>query len=210
MDTLKEKLQITSLPLLNEDDLSEKLLELAKMLMNGYCIDNGHFQYQYRPIEIEFYIYDQINHPDRHVYPRNNKHAGDLFFHYSGMDICFESFEGCFGGILIRALERVEKDKDGNTLYFGGPLVCANEVLNTANGKCKVIPITQLDKEAVPFGRRVGIKAKNEEDRYFAKKYRFIREDINEKSIFTRTAYNFAKNIFEPKTSSYKIEEYIG
>ena len=206
METLKEKLRIESLPLLNEDKLYEKLRkDITKMLMNGYCIDNG--QYQYRPIEIEFYIYDENNHPDRHVYPRDKK-AGELFFHYSGMDICFETSlaQGRFGGILIRALERNDKQ------LFGGPLVCVNEVLNTAKEKCEIKSAnTKLDKEPVQFGRRVGIKAfENINDTFYSKEYRFVRADINEKSTFApRTAYNFDKNIFETKKSTYKIEEYI-
>jgi len=203
-----ETLKIDSL--LNEKGLdSGELQKLADTIMKEYCIDNG--LYLYYPIEIEFYIYNKDKHPDRHVYPRIDKHSWDLFFHYSGMDICFESTEGCFGGILIRALERMNK-KDGSKLLFGGPLVCVNEVLNSADGICEVKPTkTKLDKEAVPFGRRVGIKAlKNKEDKYFNKEYRFVREDINEKSTFaSRNAYNFDNNTFETKASSYKIEEYI-
>lgn len=194
----------------------DKLKELAKELMNEYCIYNG--QYHYRPIEIEFYIYDKDKHADEHVYYRNKK-AGELFFHYSGMDICFESSspqpnngnkDVRFGGILIRALERIGSDNQ----LFGGPLVCMCEIINTATEKCKVEkrPISESEKkDIVPFRQRVGIKAKNEEDTF----YRFVRKDIldeleyKRRCFSSRDSFDFKKKTYKQKSSSYKIEEYI-
>ncbi len=198
---------------------TDKLKELAKKLMNEYCIYNG--QYHYRPIEIEFYIYDKDKHADEHVYYRNKK-AGELFFHYSGMDICFESSspqpnngnkDVRFGGILIRALERIESDNQ----LFGGPLVCMCEIINTATEKCKVKkkPISE-SKNIDTFGQRVGIKAKNEKDTFYNKKYRFVRQDIvekvqqkNKKLFSPRDSFDFNNKTCTTKPSSYKIEEYI-
>lgn len=194
---------------------TDKLKELAKKLMNEYCIYNG--QYHYRPIEIEFYIYDKDKHADEHVYYRNKK-AGELFFHYSGMDICFESSspqpnngnkDVRFGGILIRALERIGSDNQ----LFGGPLVCMCEIINTATEKCKVEkrPISESEKkDIVPFGQRVGIKAKNEEDTI----YRFVRKDIldelkyKRRCFSSRDSFDFKKKTYKQKSSSYKIEKY--
>ena len=181
-----------------------KLKELASCIMNNYCIYNG--SYHYRPIEIEFYVYKHGEHEDCHVYPRIKK-AKDIFFHYSGMDICFNTSENkdCFGGILIRALER-EEDKQ----FIGGPLVCVNEVLNTATG-ILVVENKKIKepKNADQFGQRVGINAlKNVEDQFYQKEYRFVREDIKEKKFAQRTIYNFKSNKFEEKPSSYKIEKY--
>ena len=194
---------------------TDKLKELAKKLMNEYCIYNG--QYHYRPIEIEFYIYDKDKHADEHVYYRNKK-AGELFFHYSGMDICFESAspqpnngnkDVRFGGILIRALERIGSDNQ----LFGGPLVCMCEIINTATEKCKVEkrPISESEKkDIVPFGQRVGIKAKNEEDTI----YRFVRKDIldelkyKRRCFSSRDSFDFKKKTYKQKSSSYKIEKY--
>lgn len=194
---------------------ADKLKELAKKLMNEYCIYNG--QYHYRPIEIEFYIYDKDKHADTHVYYRNKK-AGELFFHYSGMDICFESSspqpnngnkDVRFGGILIRALERIGSDNQ----LFGGPLVCMCEIINTATEKCKVEkrPISESEKkDIVPFGQRVGIKEKNKEDTI----YRFVRKDIldelkdKRRCFSSRDSFDFKKKTYKQKSSSYKIEEY--
>ena len=151
---------------------------LAKEIMNKLYIDNG--AYKYFPVEIEFYIYDKKNHADIHVYPREAK-AGDLFFHLSGMDICFESSieQGRFGGILIRALER---EKDGEKTLFGGPLVCKDDVLNTATEKCSVKSCENKHISKEPHtSPRQGIHentSKKIEDDYWNKEYRFIRGDI--------------------------------
>ena len=67
------------------------------------------------------------------TYPRDGYEAGQLFYHLSGIDICFESHyngkSGKFGGILIRSI------KDGD-LIIAGPLNCKDEILNVCkNGK---------------------------------------------------------------------------
>lgn len=216
METLKEKLKIDSL--LKEQNLDNALKELAETLMNDYCVYNGY--HQYRPIEIEFYIYDKKNHPDRNVYLRDKK-AGELFFHYSGMDICFESLlpanpssdeDVRFGGILIRALERDSDDKQ----LFGGPLICVNEVLNNASEMCKIdiirVQKKETKKEAKVFGRRVGI---NGEDNYSKAQYRFVRKDIlerinhsKENPFSRRDYYDLDNYTIKTKPSSYKIIEY--
>ena len=50
------------------------------------------------------------------TYPRNDYQGGQLFYHLSGIDICFDSHyknnEAKFGGILIRAI----KDEKGSIL----------------------------------------------------------------------------------------------
>ena len=198
MKSLKELFNIDSL--LNHPNFNDALKKLAETIMNEYCIDNG--SYHYRPIEIEFYIYDKDRHPDKHVYPRDNKSASDLFFHYSGVDVCFESSleKGHFGGILIRALER-----DSDKQSFGGPLVCVNEILNTAKTKCEVRQLSRPDAEkvhAISFGQRVGI---NGEDLYSKAHYRFIKEGLTEIKM-TRFSYDFDKA--EPKiyTSKYTLK----
>ena len=131
----------------------------AKEIMNKIYIYNG--VYKYHPIEIEFYIYDKAKHPDTHVYPRDRKEAGELFFHLSGMDICFNSSleKGSFGGILIRALKREKEGEE--TKQFGGPLICANEVLNTATERAKAVFFNSCEEKYIAVtkysGKRKGI-----------------------------------------------------
>lgn len=184
MDRLNSLLNIESL--VAKSDIDSELNDIAKILMNEYYISNG--AHLYRPLEIEFYIYlkdisdNEKRHADEHVYPRTAE-AGRIFFHQSGMDICFSSSmkDGYFGGILIRALEREDKE------YFGGPRICAFEVLNSATGMCAVQKCEHDQKLSfdVEAYERVGIREwtdskSNWKDEYYNKKYRFVRKGLTE------------------------------
>lgn len=186
---------------------------LANEIMNKIYIDNGN--YKYHPIEIEFYIYDKENHADIHVYPRDNKEAGELFFHLSGMDICFKSSleEGRFGGILIRALERV---KDGETIRIGGPLTCVNDVLNTAKSHTGIQVVhccNHMSRPTKCIGKRKGInqsKSTTLKDEYWNKKYRFLRDDLNlgDKITMKDDTFDFKlQAIKKDRPRKYKIED---
>lgn len=202
MDRLKSLLNIETI--VAKSDINSELKNIAKILMNEYCIFNG--EYSYRPVEIEFYIYDTVKHQDTHVYPRDKKEAGELFFHLSGLDICFKSSleKGRFGGILIRALER---EKDGEkTKLFGGPLVCKDEVLNTASEKCSV----KLCKKKFTCGNphtspRQGINEdKKITDAYWDKNYRFIRRDMDIDKPIERLVDTYAFRAKPPKEVQQK------
>ena len=113
-------------------------------MLNSYGIQCGSKKYYFA--EVEFYYYE-INRWDKEwnekTYPRTGKKAGSLFFHYSGLDICFESKfeEGKFGGILVRSL----KDEAG--LFITGPSVCSLEIINACNEQ-KVWPeLVQMSNE---------------------------------------------------------------
>ena len=185
---------------------------LAEEIMNKICISNG--AYKYHPIEIEFYIYDKKEHPDIHVYPREAE-AGDIFFHLSGMDICFESSfeekEGTirFGGILIRALEREDINNPNNPRpQFGGPLTCKDEVLNTATEKCVVEICKDQEYHVNPKPLiRKGLDKSKENDSYLNKEYRFFREDI--KSPITRKIDSFKFNTNELKKETIDRKYYF-
>ena len=179
---------------------------LAEEIMNKICISNG--AYIYHPIEIEFYVYDKEKHADIHVYPREAE-AGDIFFHLSGMDICFESsFEEkngtiSFGGILIRALER----EDGKR--FGGPLTCKDEVLNSANARC----VTKMCEKELSYGisntkQRKGInKYEKKKDDYWDVKYRFFRDDFIDFLMMEDETFDFDEGHKKPRKRKYKIED---
>ena len=82
----------------------------------------------------EQYLKDPSHHKWQEVtYPRNDYKGGELFYHLSGIDICFDSQyneeSGRFGGILIRSI------KDGDKI-IAGPLNCKDEILNACkNGE---------------------------------------------------------------------------
>ena len=195
--------QIKSILSFPSDFSEEGLNTLATRILNEICICNG--KHKYHPIEIEFYIYDKEEHPDIHVYPRDNKKAGDLFFHLSGMDICFESSikDGRFGGILIRALER----EDGKRL--GGPLTCKDEVLNSANARC----VTKMCEKELSYSisntkQRKGInKYEKKKDDYWDAKYRFFRHDFIDSLTMEDETFDFDEGHKKPRKRKYKIED---
>ena len=130
------------------EDIQTVFESIAEKMMKEFCLLCDKKMYYFA--EIEFYYYDKKRFNDEWnwvTYPRTNKEAGDLFFHYSGFDICFDSSfdNGKFGGVLIRSL------KDENGTYITGPSVCLLEVLNTCSksGKLPVIKVDDGNKECV-------------------------------------------------------------
>ena len=113
---------------ISKDNFNSRFKSIAQEIICNFSIKCGDKRYRF--VEIEFYYYDSMHLNEewnRKTYPRTGKATGDLFFHYSGVDICFESDypKGVFGGILIRSLYDENK-----RLYITGPLLCANEILN--------------------------------------------------------------------------------
>ena len=123
----------------NYECFKAKCRDIASKLFNNYGIKCNNKIF--RLAEIEFYYYDSeqyLKDPSHHkwqevTYPRNDYKGGELFYHLSGIDICFDSQykekSGKFGGILIRSI------KDGEKI-IAGPLNCKDEILNACkNGK---------------------------------------------------------------------------
>ena len=121
---------------LAKDGLKNKCREIAESLFCNYCINcNGTKLYF---AEVEFYYWQQ-NKWNKNwnsiTYPRICE-AGTLFFHLSGIDICFNSYydetdldkDAQFGGILIRSI------RDENNIT-AGPWNCMLKILNTCRGK---------------------------------------------------------------------------
>lgn len=144
METLK-KLLTNPFDGVKKDDviaIQNRCTNIAEYLFCNYGIKCGDRIFRFA--EIEFYYYKKEKNGEnnwdaewnKETYPRN-KDAGELFYHYSGVDICFQChFEeeardndnGEFGGILIRSL------LDGDKI-IAGPLFCANTMLNACNDK---------------------------------------------------------------------------
>lgn len=122
-------------PLKDSCDVQETFGDIARKLFNEYCIDCNGSEYYFA--EIEFYYYEKDkweNEWNKETYARDDYEAGTLFYHLSGVDICFDSKydENRFGGILVRSLKNAEK-------LITGPLNCKNELLNACKGKCMPI-----------------------------------------------------------------------
>lgn len=123
-------------------DIKDLFKDIADQLIHNFCIKCGDKTFYFA--EVEFYYYDKniFNAKwNRETYPREKKGPGELFFHYSGVDVCFESVidedhnDVRFGGILIRSLYDID-----NSIYITGPTVCANEILNNSS-KSKIFPV---------------------------------------------------------------------
>lgn len=129
---------------MNSGNFQEKFKFIAQNLFKKCYISCGDKKYYFA--EIEFYYFDKDknkglnNSWNEKTYPRDGKEAGKLFFHNSGVDICFDSsFEdGKFGGILIRSL------KTENGKFITGPWVCMFEMLNASSVN---LPKLELLKE---------------------------------------------------------------
>ena len=115
----------------NLKGFENKCKSIAENLINNYCIRIGKDKCFYLA-EIEFYYWQWEKWNDDWnivTYPRDEKKAGELFYHNSGIDICFSSSyeKQKYGGILIRAI------KDQGDVVTAGPLVCCQLILNSCN-----------------------------------------------------------------------------
>lgn len=138
----------------NYESFKAKCRDIAGELFTSYGIECNNKIF--RLAEIEFYYYDseqylkdRINHKWQEVtYPRNDYKGGELFYHLSGIDICFDSQyneeSGRFGGILIRSI------KDGDKI-IAGPLNCKDEILNACkNGEMpKLIEVKVSERRSI-------------------------------------------------------------
>ena len=119
----------------------DKCKDIAEDLFHNYCINCNGKEYYFA--EIEFYYYEGRNFNEKWnevTYSRKSE-AGEIFYHLSGMDICFNSdlpqdFKkkkvGYGGGILIRSVVEVD---DNTEKIIVGPLTCVNKMLNACHGK---------------------------------------------------------------------------
>lgn len=144
------KAQFTS-----KNEFLEESKDIAEELFKNYCINCNGKEFYFA--EIEFYYYNSNSKDlkgkwNENTYPRECQ-AGDIFYHLSGMDICFNSKlpkgfkekEDCYGGgILIRSIVEIgENDKEIVTV---GPLTCANKMLNACKGK-DMPKLSQISKD---------------------------------------------------------------
>ncbi len=119
---LKQVSQITNL-----SDLQQYFDEVASYLFHHVGIIAGKDIFTF--VEVEFYYYKKGVFNGRLfncTYPRSRS-AGQFFWHYSGIDICFDSDEEkeIFGGILIRSLMKNGKE------IIAGPMRCSDEIMNS-------------------------------------------------------------------------------
>ncbi len=129
----------------------DEILKIEKELIENYCINCNGKEFYFA--EIEPYYYNSNNKDlkgkwNENTYPRECQ-AGDILYHLSGMDICFNSKlpqnfkekEDCYGGgILIRSIV----EDDGTVTV--GPLTCAYKMLNACKGE-SMPKLSRISKE---------------------------------------------------------------
>ena len=182
----------------NNETWESHFKDFAEKLMREYCIKVGKDEYNF--LELEFYFYS-AEHQDTVVYPRTCK-AGQLFVHYSGFDIAFQT--KCdnqsitqFGGILVRSLFNAQTNE-----VIGGPLRCLIEVFNNQQGK----PELGTKKNSIFCDSHEGTKCIGIKS---SKKYRFVRKDYwNQKDFkMKRGAYENTKPVYKDKSYTYKFNQ---
>jgi hypothetical protein len=192
--------------------------DIAENLINNYCIRIGIDKCFYLA-EIEFYYWQKDKWNDswnKVTYPRDNKKAGDLFYHNSGIDICFNSSydEKKYGGILIRAI------KDQNDVVTAGPLVCCQLILNSCDTE-KMPILKRTDERHIEVKSSIRSLGKDdmiqEKERKNELKLCFYDSSIginesttyNENSIPEKNVWNPRKVVFDKKngrTRIYKVQ----
>ena len=201
---------IYTIPEISDDTLEK----IAKGIICNSYINNGS-DTKYIPIEIEFYYHSPRlpfkkgeNYEKDHItYPRDIQESGKLLYHYSGIDICFQSknseSEGSeFGGILIRSLLKI---KDNNEEIIYGPLCCKDVLLNEANKLPSLeYPADNCNEYNLTASKRVGISNENTDLnlRYYVKEY----ETKEKASVSKRWAYKNG-DIHQVKGQSYNISD---
>lgn len=135
---------------LSETEFQNKCADIAKKLFNNYCIKCNEKEFYFA--EIEFYYFQDGKWKqdwNKATYQRKFEgKGGQLFYHLSGVDVCFDGnlekkngvLSGKGGGILIRSIV----DSSDQSLIVG-PLKCANTLLNACDGRC--MPSIQPLKE---------------------------------------------------------------
>ena len=127
--------------------------KIAKYIFGNVAICAGGVLYHLA--EIEFYYKNAKVNTDTftRTYKRDRK-AGQLFWHYSGVDICFSTLDNqqSYGGILIRSM--LKEVKAGNKVQYElmtGPMRCANELINqcviSEKGKLPFLAISSIKVE---------------------------------------------------------------
>lgn len=177
--------------------------EIAEELFRHYGIKCGNKTFCFA--EIEFYYYKKEksgnNNWDapwnKETYPRS-KNAGDFFFHYSGVDICFqcnfiekekEDEYGEFGGILVRSL--LDGDK-----VLAGPLFCANAMLNACKDHMPQLTPYHQECELDDPTTRYGINDDKLQLCYY-------RKDLNWNGVSERIGWDKNKGVFKRITRNY-------
>ena len=103
---------------LDPNKATQKEIEkFMRDLLENYVLEVAGEKFAFAEIEI-------YTNADKNTYKRTSS-AGDIFFHNFGFDICFNSSEEAYGGVLVRSFWPLEGAEP-----IAGPRRCANAILN--------------------------------------------------------------------------------
>lgn len=128
---------------------------IATNLFNNFYIRCGKKIFYFAEVEFYYYKKDVFEHDYDIAYKRKGYETGDLFYHLSGVDICFNSNEKEYGGILVRSLIEISSDS-GNTnehkKVIAGPMNCVRAMLNACKKQDLVPQLLELtfDRKVKP------------------------------------------------------------
>ena len=204
----------------NINSIQNRCFEIAKTLSEYYCVKCGDKIFRFAEIEFYYYKKDETGKNifaetwNKETYPRN-KNAGEFFFHYSGVDICFQCHYddiekdneyGEFGGILIRSL------RDGNKI-LAGPLFCANMMLNACKEHMPILEKADYQQYELESTIRCGISSDENQDKdkqlflcYYATNVKG--EKLNWEKSSERIAWDKKRGVFKEQTRNYKKERF--
>lgn len=186
-------------------EFQRECAEIAQKLFDNYCILCGDVKYYFA--EIEFYYYEKEKWDEKWnevTYARNGYNAGDMFYHLSGIDICFDSnYDKCdakFGGILIRAI------KNEKGIVIAGPLTCKDEILNACKGK--QMPILEQLSTSLKISLKSTYRALGEKDTDKENdRLCFYDRCIDDWNLI-KNRYNTRKGLIERRQGTYKTNRF--
>lgn len=130
---------------LDPNETSQKEIEnFMRGLLQDYALEVAGVKFAFA--EIETYT-----NADKNTYKRTSS-AGDIFFHNYGFDICFNSSEEAYGGVLVRSLWQF-----GRAEPIVGPRRCANAILNISapNLSFCLLEAGENSQKAAEFSSRI-------------------------------------------------------
>ncbi len=180
-------------PEINENDIKVSFDKISEVIFNKIYlkISNEYF----RIVEIEYYFYSSI-HPDTKTLPRQTTKC-DLWEHKYGFDICFDSDNNSYGGILIRSIKDIKNNNFFNNpkkVYYHLLNICKNYNLKFNDIEICFHNIDYKYNENEPIKTNRIIKKTKDYD-FFDKPYRHIIELTKENKI--KKKENVAINIVE-------------
>lgn len=124
IEELKAALSKENLSQYRDSGYDAEFARIARSLFSNFAIQSAGKVYRF--VEIEFYLNATDSKPQKDITYKRTAGAGDWLVHYSGFDLCFESDDDWFGGILIRAVKEGDYE-DGNGFIYG-PLKCLTKI----------------------------------------------------------------------------------